>query len=192
MNYTQPQRSPRALRASLLLLLTSSLILSACATQDQGRNGRPDGPRSERPDGKARNAGVFLNPIAAVFSAMDTNSDRMTSRAELLAGIDQQWLELGGKTSAAYFSQWSVLNLGSTDAMPTFMSFDRDFNGVISQNEFSEQLIGIFDRLDVNADSRISRSELIVSYEAPMGRAKQSGRSGGRPEKGGGDRPPRR
>lgn len=123
---------------------------------------------------------------------MDTNSDRMTSRAELLAGIDQQWLELGGKTSAAYFSQWSVLNLGSTDAMPTFMSFDRDFNGVISQNEFSEQLIGIFERLDVNADSRISRSELIVSFEAPMGRAKQSGRSGGRPEKGGGDRPPRR
>ena len=76
--------------------------------------------------------------------------------------------------------------------MPTFMSFDRDFNGVVSENEFASQLERDFDRLDKNRDDRLERSEMLVAFKAQEGRKSDRGGQGERKQRGQGGRPPSR
>ena len=128
---------------------------------------------------------------------MDANNDRVTTKAEFVAGVETEWAVFDRSPSALSFADWSEKALGSRDASPTFMSFDRDFNGVISKSEFSTQLDSLFARLDKNGDGAVDRSEMIVAFAAPEGRGQQGGQRGQRGGEGrgggggGGGRPPR-
>lgn len=172
------QKAP--LRFSTAILLASAISLSACASKPD-RRGPPSDQQGRK--GARQSSGTFMQPTAALFTAMDANGDKKVSSSELQAGTLAEWNRFGSRPSATYFAQWSIANLGSTDAMPTFMSFDRDFNGVVSEEEFSNQLDREFKRLDKNRDGMLERSELIVAFEAPRGEAS---RKGG--QKGGGER----
>jgi len=182
-----------SLPLSIFALTLSALTLSACATKDERRGPPPDRGSSERP--AKRKSGTFLQPIAVVFASMDANGDKAISRAELQSGSAAEWAGFDRNPSAAYFAQWSLKNLGSTDAMPTFMSFDRDFNGVITQAEFLGQFESYFERMDKNGDGRLDRSEMLIAFDAPQGQRQRQGgeRSGGKGGRGGqgGGRPPR-
>lgn len=174
------QKNP--LRLTTAILLVSAISLSACATKPDRR-----GPPSDREgrQGPTKSSGTFMQPTAALFTSMDSNGDKKVSTIELQTGTQAEWSRFGSRPSATYFAQWSIANLGSTDAMPTFMSFDRDFNGVVSEEEFSAQLEREFQRLDKNQDSMLERSEMTVAFEAPRGQAsRQNG--GGKGGKGGG------
>lgn len=134
-----------------------------------------------------------MQPIGAFFIGMDSNQDKVVSTSELRVGTQSEWAGFDRKPSATYFAQWSISNLGSTDAMPTFMSFDKDFSGTITESEFSNQLEQEFQRLDKNRDGNLERSEMIVAFAAPRGeKARKSGgqEKGGKGGRGGG-RPPR-
>jgi hypothetical protein len=126
---------------------------------------------------------------------MDTNRDKIISKAEAQSGIAAEWSSFTKRPSAAYFAQWSRAALGSIDAMPTFMSFDRDFNGVITKAEFTTGFERLFTQFDKNTDEGIDRSEMIVAFQAPMGRAQRGGEREGRGQGGqggrGGGRPQR-
>jgi len=181
-----------SLRLGLLTLVAASLSLTACATKPERRGPPTDKKGGDRP---ARTSGTFLQPIAIVFAGMDKDGNKLISRAELKDGTIAEWSTFNQRPSAAYFAQWSLKNLGSTDAMPTFMSFDRDFNGVITANEFSEQFESAFQRMDKNNDGQLERSEMLIAFNAPQGQrsgrgGEKSGGKGGRGGKGGG-RPPR-
>lgn len=182
--------SLRRANFALAIMAVASLTLSACATKSDRRGPPADG---ERRGGQARQSGTFMQPIAVLLADMDTNKDKMTTLEELHAGAEIEWSKFNRNPSAAYFAQWSMTNLGSTDAMPSFMSFDRDFNGVITEAEFNKRLEGEFKALDKNADGKVERSELIVAFAAPQGErsrnTEQQGRGGGRGQ--GGGRPPR-
>lgn len=179
---------------TLTLALVACLSVSACATKPD-RRGPPDGRESGKGrGGPERSSGTFMQPIGTLFAGMDTNQDKQVSLNEMRTGTQSEWISFGRNPSAIYFSQWSVENLGSTDAMPTFMSFDRDFSGTISEEEFTSQLENQFQRLDKNGDGSVERSEMIVAFAAPQGQQSR-GSAGGREkgEKGGrgGGRPPR-
>ncbi len=126
---------------------------------------------------------------------MDANGDMIISAEELDIGTNKQWSSFDRNPSAAYFTDWSEKSLGSTDAFPTFLSFDGDLNGVVTELEFSDRLRQEFATMDKNKDGQVTRSEMLVTFEAPRGRQRggeQSGRGrgGGEGERGGG-RPPR-
>lgn len=181
--------TPNSRRASAAMLLASVLALSACASKPDRRGPPPD--REGRQGGGAQSSGTFMQPVAALFSSMDINRDKRISMDELQAGSQAEWAGFAQRPSATYFAQWSIENLGSTDAMPTFMSFDRDFNGVISEAEFSSQLEREFRRLDKNADNMLDRSEMIIAFAARQGeKSRGGGKQGGGRGQGGG-RPPR-
>lgn len=178
-------------RSLMALLAVASLSLSACATKPdrrgppsdrQGQAGKPSGEKR----GPSKSSGTFMQPVSTLFVAMDTNQDKVLTRSELQSGTASEWAQFDRNPSATYFAQWSLKTLGSTDAMPTFMSFDRDFNGVIIEDEFSAQLERDFQRLDKNGDGRLERSEMIVAFQAQQGRRKQSGGQGERKQRGGG------
>lgn len=183
---------PRTLHAPTFLLVAFGLSLSACATKPD--RDRP--PRSEdRPDHSTRSSGTFLQPAALLLSDMDMNQDRVTTRVEMQSGIQSEWESFERNPSATTFANWSRQSLGSIDANPTFMSFDRDFNGVISEDEFTTEIETLFARLDKNSDDKVDRSEMVIAFQAPAGRAQRRGNSqqGGQRGQGGrgGGRPPR-
>ena len=188
-----PLSNHRALNA-LPLLLAIGLSLSACATKPDRRGPPPDRQgAAERGDrGPARSSGTFLQPVAGLFIQMDSNRDKATSLSEVEAGAAAEWGQFTRNPSAIDFAQWSLVNLGSTDAMPTFFSFDKDFNGVISQDEFSSGLEREFRRLDKNRNGKVERAEMIVAFAARQG---EQSRKGGQEKRGGrgqgGGRPPR-
>ncbi len=179
--------------APTILLIALGLTLSACATKPD--RDRP--PRGEdRPDRSIRSSGTFLQPAALLLSDMDVNQDRVTTRVEMQSGIQSEWESFERNPSATTFANWSRQTLGSIDANPTFMSFDRDFNGVITEDEFATEIETLFTRLDKNGDDEVDRSEMIIAFQAPAGRAQrggdrqqqrgqrgQGGRGGGRPSR---------
>jgi len=177
-------------RLSFLVLALAGIGLTACATKPD-RDRPPRGENSQ--DRPGRTSGTFLQPSAILFADMDVDQDKMTSQAEMQAGVQFEWDKFERNPSGTVFAQWSLKTLGSTDANPTFMSFDRDFNGVITEAEFTTQFKALFSRFDKNGDGFVDRSEMIVAVQAPIGRAQrgegserrgqggQSGRGGGRP-----------
>jgi len=178
---------PKISKLFLLATLASGLILSACASKPE-RRGPPGGDRSEAGErgergarGKPQGSGTFLRPVAALFIGMDSNKDKVITLAEVDAGAASEWASFNGSPSAIYFNDWSLVNLGSADAMPSFMSFDRDFSGVISESEFSAQLRRQFTQLDKNKDGELTRSEMLVTYNAKFGKSRGGGgnREGG-------------
>jgi len=172
-------------------MISACLTLTACASNSD-RRGPPDsGERGERGQRQARTSGTFLQPAAVLFTGMDSNHDKITSREEMLTGTKSEWGGFGGTPSATKFSDWSVKTLGSRDSNPTFMSFDRDFNQVITEAEFSNQIERLFTRYDINKDGLLERSEMVVAFEAPRGRNQSRGGQGRGQGGGGGGRPPR-
>ena len=182
----------------ILLLAAAGLVLSACASQPD----RPSPERGERGDRQqARGSGTFMQPISALFVGMDSNRDKIVSSAELQTGITNEWSSFDRNPSATYFAEWSNKTLGSTDAMPNFLSFDKDFSGVISKDEFTDQLTLHFNRMDKNKDGNVDRSEMLIAFQARSGerrggaeggRGRGGGAQGGRGRGGGGGGRPQR
>lgn len=180
-------------RTRLVIGCAATLLITACASQPD-RRGPDNGERGDRP-AQSRQSGVFLQPISALFIAMDSNKDKATSRAEMQSGVQTEWASFETAPSAITFAQWSLINLGSTDANPGFMRFDRDFNGVVTEEEFKSEFERSFDRADKNKDGLLERSEMTVEFQAQQGRRNQGSEDGGgRGQRGGGGdggRPPR-
>lgn len=170
-------------------MIVATLALSACATKPE-RRGPPSGERGA--GHHAKSSGTFLLPVAALFIDMDTDGDRATTRAEMEQGIQTEWAKFDRSPSAVNFTPWIIKTFGSPNATPNLMSFDHDFNGVVSKDEFSDRIHREFRTLDKNGDGRVERSEMLVAFAAPQGERSRQGGDSGRSKRGqGGGRPPK-
>lgn len=174
-------------------LVILPFLLAACANTPDRRG--PDSKNAEASakgerggQQRARSSGTFIRPISLVFADMDRNGDKQLSRTELDTGVEKEWASFDRDPSAIYFSKWSQKTLGSTDASPTFMMFDKDLNGVISKSEFGALFADRFTRYDKDTNGLLDRSELIVAFAAPQGERSRGGQQSGGCE---GRRPPR-
>ena len=170
------QSNDRTFQKLIVAFAAGSLLLSACATKPERRGP----PQDRQGQGPARSSGTFVKPVGLLFAGMDKNGDAIVTRSELDAGIQAEWSDFERNPSAAYFSTWSVKKLGSTDAFPTFLMFDKNINGVVSAEEFSERLQIEFRQADKNSDGRLERSEMLVAFAAPRGQSKPQGREDGK------------
>ncbi|MEO1074048.1 MAG: signal transduction protein [Pseudomonadota bacterium] len=165
-------------------------LLSGCVT---GPDRRPQ-PGSERGGTGQGFEGQVAKPIALLFVSMDRNQNGQTDHQELIAGISREWARLSSERAvgALEYAAWAATTFGAEDALPSFISFDRDLNGGLSQIEFDDRLRAEFVELDKNGDGVIDRSELIFRVTRPSREQRGTGRgqrgSGGQE----GSRPPRR
>jgi len=175
---------PKSMRAVFAASLLAALVVSACTTKPDRKGPPPDGARSGQ---QPRSSGTFLHPVAALFVSMDLNNDKTTSRTELSEGIALEWASFDRNPSQIYYMDWATDTLGNADAMPNFISFDRNLDGVITQAEFSERIEQRFDALDKDKDGNLLRSEMIVAIAPRQSQSGQSGRqeSGSRGGRGG-------
>lgn len=151
----------------LLLVATCSigLLLSACASKPD-RRGPPNG---ERGNGGATYTGMAAKPISLLFVSMDRNEDTFIDGSELELGIDTEWqrLTLSPNATALDFENWSLSALGARDTLPSFVAFDRDLDGRISQQDFSKRIQVEFDLADADNDGVLARSELLFRVSRP-------------------------
>lgn len=161
----------KTITTASVLTMIGILFLAGCAS---GRDRRP--PEKGARGGEASFEGLAAKPVGLLFVSMDNNGDTRVEPAELLTGIDREWerLSLPGATGALAFGQWSTSVLGSQDALPSFIAFDRDLDGVVSQTEFDLYLRQEFSALDTNGDGTLERSELVFRVTRPRQSRKDS------------------
>lgn len=150
---------------AFVMITVSAIALSACAG---GPDRRPQKPGAERmsPVGQT---GPVAKPIALFLTGLDANSDYLVDAAEFQNGLDREWrkLEQFGPVRAIEFDEWARSALGTAGALPSFGSFDRNLDGVISHGEFDAQLRQEFNGLDKNNDGFLERPELIFNGAGP-------------------------
>lgn len=172
----------------LLLVATCSigLLLSACASKPD-RRGPPNG---ERGNAGATYTGMAAKPIGLLFVSMDSNEDTFLDGGELERGIEREWLRLtpSSNATALDFENWSLAALGARDTLPSFIAFDRDLDGSISQEDFSKRVRIEFDLADADNNGVLSRSELLFRVSRPS-RDRTSSPEGERPRGDGRGRP---
>lgn len=87
----------------------------------------------------------FNNAKLHIFNIADTDKSGVISPFEL--------------------EDWRKTALGSLDAPPGNLSFDKDYDQRITKNEFNKTLISIFESGDKNNDGILKFSELVNVFE---------------------------
>lgn len=184
-----------SLTSGSAIIALCALTLAGCASQPE-RGDRRGGPQSDR--GGSYQGGIIARPLAILLTSMDANGDYLVSGDELSDGLDKEWMNLtggvSGPVSALDLGDWAKEVLGSAEAMPSSISFDRDLNGQITELEFLDRLRAEFRTLDKDDDGHVSRAEMVSRLPAPNIQGQQQGGRQGRGGGGGGrgEGPPRR
>ncbi len=169
--------------ASALLLLACA----SCASQPERGRGGSDGQRGERGE---RGGGPVkeVKSIGLLFASMDMNRDTLVDGAELTdaAGLEWRRMTPDETAGALEYEAWSLSALGSSEALPAFISFDRDLDGKIDWDDFSGGLRREFEEMDLDNSGTLTRAELITASTPPARQENRSG--GGERSRGGGDR----
>ncbi len=181
-----------------LVPLLGAIVLVGCASSS---NGAPDQSRRAGAGGAAGFSGTASRPISLLMSEFDADRDRRITEAELSAGIAKEWgaMEAAGSTTPLAYKSWQVAALGSEEALPAFLSFDRNLNNELSADEFEQHMRQEFSELDRDNDGVLTRAELTFTLRRPQGGQGQGtrggqgargqggrGRGGGRGGRGGG------
>ncbi|MGE0045770.1 MAG: EF-hand domain-containing protein [Hyphomonadaceae bacterium] len=133
-------------------VIFAALALSACG------GGPSRGPVGAPPPTQT------IAPEAMLYYEFDANRDRIVERAELEAGIGAAWSEAAGDQAAIgqlAIREWLHRVLGADGFAFSPTSFDADFNGTVTREEFAAELNESFDRLDSDNDGRLTRAEFV-------------------------------
>ena len=160
------------LALSSALMLGLALPAAAQQTDDVIETAKPiKTAQFDAPEGRAArlNGTIQSRPVALIFTSFDSNADYAISRSELDAGLSREWSNLetnfSGKASPISFEKWQVKALGSKEALPSRVTFDKDYDSMVSKAEFSQTLVKIFTDMDKDDDGALSRAEL--TFAAP-------------------------
>ena len=131
-----------------------------------------------------------------LFASFDTNSDYQVNEVEFAAGRTQAFnaADKDNSNSISLFEleDWRKAALGSLDAAPGNLAFDKDYDQRVTRAEFDYALEFIFKAGDKNSDGILEFSELVTVFEMPRRsagersqnsgerRGRQGGRQGGR------------
>jgi hypothetical protein len=167
-------------KIAVALALAGVLSVAACG-------GRPQPPRGGGPGGGPSGpaggfSGLIAQPVGLLFADFDLDSDRRVTREETEAGSASTWTLMDangdGAGSALEFADWAKAVMGSENAVPGRVAFDRNADGSVSSGELRTGLFAEFDRLDRNGDDALSRDELVRLIE-PRGMGMTGGEGEG-------------
>ena len=162
----------KLLLAAALLSATSTAVL---ATDQVSEN---EEIIEELPNRKLERRGTRVRgPITSVgagamlFASFDTNSDYKVNEIEFAAGQTQAFnvADKDNSKSLSLFEleDWRKAALGSLDAAPGNLAFDKDYDQRVTRSEFDHALDFIFKAGDKNKDSVLEFTELVTVFEMP-------------------------
>ena len=130
------------------------------------------------PDKKLERRGERVSgPITAisagalVFAGFDANADYKINSTELTSGLAKAFnaADKDGSTTLSLFEleDWREAALGSLDAAPGTLAFDKDFDQRVTRDEFDHAMIFVFKTGDKNEDGILELTDLVKVFEMP-------------------------
>jgi hypothetical protein len=123
---------------------------------------------------------VVVAPEALLFLEYDANHDRLVDRNELESGIERSWAEVshGAETvSLIAVRDWLTQVLGASDLSWSARNFDPSFSGQVTRQQFRDEIVHEYERLNVTHDDRLTRAQLLNAQprETESPRSQQEG-----------------
>jgi len=161
------------------LLISAGLTLSVTATALAAEPLPQEDIEVETlPNKKLERRGEHVSgPITAisagalVFAGFDKNTDYKITAQELAAGLTTAFKTADkdkSKTLSLFeLEDWREAALGSLDAAPGTLAFDKDFDQRVTRSEFDHALTFVFKTGDKNDDGILELKELVKVFEMP-------------------------
>ncbi len=111
------------------------------------------------------------HPAGLLLASFDQNADYTITPSEITAGQTAAFQAAdrsqNGSLNFLELEAWREKALGSLDAMPGNISFDRNFDQTVSREEFDQTFERIIRKADKNGDGALAFSELIHVFAMP-------------------------
>ena len=143
------------------LIVLALLILAGCGTSDSGR-------RHWEPNGTPRDENWHSPGL--LLLRYDSNYDGMVTRAELEAGLRQDfWQADTNRDGCLDPNEVQVYNmrqirLNQSTAIPLI---DWNHDGCIDLNEFAAPMRSLFEEFDVDGDGKVTMAQMHLKFVKP-------------------------
>ena len=177
---------------TLFKLLLAATLMGSVSMTAMAQDQVPDDEETieELPNRKLERRGTRVRgPITSVragamlFASFDTNSDYKINEVEFAAGRTEAFniADKDNSNSISLFEleDWREAALGSLDAAPGNLAFDKDYDQRVTRAEFDHALGYIFKAGDKNKDSVLEFTELVTVFEMPRRSAGGAGENAG-------------
>lgn len=112
-----------------------------------------------------------ISAAGLLFASFDKNSDYSIDSDELSVGQSTAFKiadkDQSGAITLFELEDWRIAALGSLDAPPGNISFDKDYDQRVTQAEFNHALGYVFNAHDKNEDGQLSFQEITRVFEMP-------------------------
>ena len=135
-----------------------------------------------------------ISAAGLLFASFDENADYLVDKNEFADGQALSFTtadrDQNGTLSLFELADWRKLALGSLDAAPANLAFDKDYDQRVTKDEFHNALNYVYNVSDKDGNSVLSFEEMIRVFEIPRrGReGSERGRSQGQRQRGNGQR----
>lgn len=106
-----------------------------------------------------------------LFASFDKDSDYRVTQIEFTSGLSKAFnaadKDLSKTLSLFELEDWRKAALGSLDAAPGNLAFDKDYDQRVTRSEFDHALGFVFKAGDKNNDGILEFSELVKVFEMP-------------------------
>ena len=180
------------MRLATTVLLATALAVGACASPPRDRG---QGDRDVGPGVNPARAGGIVTPAGLVQASFDMDHDAVVTSSEVRDGAERVFVtsdqDANGVLSGIEITGFSQRHLGMAYGVPGRIAFDPNGDSVSTLDEFTAVWISELVRHDQNADSQVTREELIRQISISQGRpGRPTGGRGGRSGPDGGGRGP--
>lgn len=115
-----------------------------------------------------------ITAAGLLFATFDKNGNYRTDENELSLGISASFKtadsDQSGTLSLFELEDWREMALGSLDAAPGNISFDKDYDQRVTPAEFDHALNYVFKANDKNEDGTLTFEEMVRVFEMPRRR----------------------
>ena len=112
-----------------------------------------------------------ISAAGLLFASFDKNSDYIIDALELSKGQAASFKiadkDKSGSITLFELEDWRKAALGSLDAPPGNISFDKDYDQRVTKAEFEHALSYVFAAKDQNEDGKLSFEEMTRVFEMP-------------------------
>lgn len=157
--------------ASLLCAVSTTAIAADPLPEDDALVEELPNKKLERRGERIKGPITSVGAAAMLFASFDTNADYSINEVEFAAGLMKAFkaADKNNSNTLSLFEleDWREAALGSLDAAPGNLAFDKDYDQRITQAEFDHALRFVFNAGDKNDDNVLAFSELVKVFEMP-------------------------
>ena len=157
--------------AALTLSVTTAALAADPLLEDEIEVETLPDKKLERRGERVSGPITAISAGALVFAGFDANADYKINSTELASGLAKAFTsaDKDASTTLSLFEleDWRKAALGSLDAAPGTLAFDKDYDQRVTRAEFDHAMTFVFKTGDKNEDGVLELKELVKVFEMP-------------------------